>query len=146
MSTPQPARIAMAGDVAPAWPRGAGASQRLPSFRLTHWPWASDVSWEGSVRMASRDRSSPTDWASPPMTAVSGFTQFTRCAVCLWKGSLSSLWVLIVSLTWFFKRAALHRLEKLRCNWHTALCKFNTYDVLISYIYISKDDYHLSVS
>lgn len=88
----------------------------------------------------------PTHWASPLTTAVSRFTQLTHCAVCLWKGSLSSLWVLIVSLTSFFKRAALHWLEKLRCNWHIALCRFNTYNVLISYLYISRDDYHPSVS
>ena len=36
-------------------PRQQGDSQGLPSSRLTHWPWASDVSWEESVRMAFRD-------------------------------------------------------------------------------------------
>ena len=36
-------------------PRQQGDSQGLPSSRPTHWPWASDVSWEESVRMAFRD-------------------------------------------------------------------------------------------
>ena len=46
-------------------PRQQGDSQGLPSFRLTHWPWACNVSWEGSVRMASRDRSSPHSLGFP---------------------------------------------------------------------------------
>ena len=147
MSTLQPARITMAWGCCPGLAQGSRGTLR--GSPLLGW-----LTGLGPAMSAGREvwgwppetEAAPTHWASPLMTAVSGFTQLTRCAVCLWKGSLSSLRVLIVSLTWFFQRAALHRLEKLRCNWHTALCKFNAYDVLISYIYISKDDYHLSVS
>ena len=147
MSTLQPARITMAWGCCPGLAQGSRGTLR--GSRLLGW-----LTGLGPAMSAGREvwgwppetEAAPTHWASPLMTAVSGFTQLTRCAVCLWKGSLSSLRVLIVSLTWFFQKAALHRLEKLRCNWHTALCKFNAYDVLISYIYISKDDYHLSVS
>ena len=147
MSTLQPARITMAWGCCPGLAQGSRGTLR--GSRLLGW-----LTGLAPAMSAGREvwgwppetEAAPTHWASPLMTAVSGFTQLTCCTVCLWKGSLSSLRVLIVSLTWFFQKAALHRLEKLRCNWHTALCKFNAYDVLISYIYISKDDYHLSVS
>ena len=147
MSTLQPARITMAWGCCPGLAQGSRGTLR--GSRLLGW-----LTGLAPAMSAGREvwgwppetEAAPTHWASPLMTAVSGFTQLICCTVCLWKGSLSSLRVLIVSLTWFFQKAALHRLEKLRCNWHTALCKFNAYDVLISYIYISKDDYHLSVS
>ena len=120
----------VSGDVSPTigqdynarWYRpssGWGSRGTLRGSPVLGWPgwrWASRVSWDGGVRLASRMTAPvPTVWASPLTTAVSWSTKSTCCAVCLWKGSLSNLRVLITLLTSFFKSSAFTGLK----NWDT---------------------------